>query len=54
MSLLGELKRRNVFRVAMFYAVASWVLLQVGDLLFYVMPYVEGESLRDRWSARAS
>ncbi len=34
MSLLGELKRRNVFRVAMFYAVAAWVLLQVGDLLF--------------------
>jgi TolB-like protein/Tfp pilus assembly protein PilF len=34
MSLLAELKRRNVFRVAMFYAVAGWVLLQVGDLLF--------------------
>ena len=34
MSLFQELRRRNVFRVAMFYAVASWVLLQVGDLLF--------------------
>lgn len=34
MSLLSELKRRNVFRVAALYAVASWVLLQVGDLLF--------------------
>lgn len=34
MSLLGELKRRNVFRVAMVYAVAAWALLQVGDLLF--------------------
>ena len=34
MSLLTELKRRNVIRVAMFYAVASWVLLQVGGLLF--------------------
>jgi adenylate cyclase len=34
MSLFAELKRRNVFRVAMFYAVAGWVLLQVGDLLF--------------------
>ncbi len=34
MSLFVELKRRNVFRVAVFYAVASWVLLQVGDLLF--------------------
>ena len=34
MSLLAEMKRRNVFRVAVFYAVAAWVLLQVGDLLF--------------------
>ena len=34
MSLLAELKRRNVFRVGIFYAVAGWVLLQVGDLLF--------------------
>lgn len=34
MSLLAELKRRNVFRVAVFYAVAAWILLQVGDLLF--------------------
>jgi TolB-like protein len=34
MSLFAELKRRNVFRVAMFYGVTAWVLLQVGDLLF--------------------
>ncbi len=34
MSLVAELRRRNVFRVAMFYGVAAWVLLQVGDLLF--------------------
>jgi TolB-like protein/tetratricopeptide (TPR) repeat protein len=34
MSLFAELKRRNVIRVAMLYAVAGWVLLQVGDLLF--------------------
>ena len=34
MSLIAELRRRNVIRVAMFYAVAAWVLLQVGDLLF--------------------
>ena len=32
--LLAELKRRNVFRVATFYLVAGWVLLQAGDLLF--------------------
>ena len=34
MPLVAELKRRNVIRVAMFYGVAAWVLLQVGDLLF--------------------
>ncbi|HEX7375279.1 MAG TPA: hypothetical protein VF277_09895, partial [Steroidobacteraceae bacterium] len=34
MSFVSELKRRNVFRVAVLYGVASWVLLQVGDLLF--------------------
>ena len=34
MTVLGELKRRNVFRVAALYLVAAWVLLQVGELLF--------------------
>jgi hypothetical protein len=34
MSLLGELKRRNVFRVSILYLVAGWVLLQVADILF--------------------
>jgi TolB-like protein/Tfp pilus assembly protein PilF len=37
MSFISELKRRNVFRVAVLYGVASWVLLQVGDLLFGVL-----------------
>jgi TolB-like protein len=32
MSLFAELKRRNVFRVAMLYLVASWLLLQVADV----------------------
>ncbi len=31
--LLDELKRRNVIRVAIAYVVASWVLLQVADLV---------------------
>jgi len=31
--LLEELKRRNVIRVAVAYVVASWVLLQVADLV---------------------
>jgi len=37
MSLLTELRRRNVFRVAALYAVAGWLLLQVADVLFGLM-----------------
>jgi len=33
MSLFTELKRRNVFRVGIAYAVAAWVLLQVFDVI---------------------
>ncbi|HSM05580.1 MAG TPA: tetratricopeptide repeat protein [Longimicrobiales bacterium] len=33
MSLLSELKRRNVFRVAVAYAVVAWVVIQVVDIL---------------------
>jgi len=33
MSLFNELRRRNVFRVGIGYAVAGWVLLQVVDLV---------------------
>jgi TolB-like protein/Tfp pilus assembly protein PilF len=33
LSLFNELKRRNVFRVAAGYAVLSWLLLQVADVL---------------------
>ena len=32
MSLITELKRRNVFRVALVYIVASWLILQVADV----------------------
>jgi len=32
MSLLSELKRRNVIRVALLYAVASWLIMQVADV----------------------
>jgi TolB-like protein len=31
MSLFSELKRRNIFRVALLYLVASWMILQVAD-----------------------
>jgi adenylate cyclase len=34
MSLLTELKRRNVFRVAVAYVVIAWVLAQVADIAF--------------------
>ena len=34
MSIFAELNRRNIFRVALLYIVASWLTLQVFDLLF--------------------
>jgi TolB-like protein/Flp pilus assembly protein TadD len=34
MSFFDELKRRNVIRVGLAYLVLSWVLLQVGDVVF--------------------
>ena len=34
MSFFEELKRRNVFRVGIAYAVTSWLLIQVADILF--------------------
>jgi TolB-like protein len=37
MSFLAELKRRNVLRVAVGYAVASWLLLQITDVLSSVL-----------------
>ncbi len=33
MSLFAELKRRNVFRVAIAYIVLAWIVMQVGDTL---------------------
>ena len=40
-SFWSELKRRNVIRVAVLYAVAGWVLLQVADILFGVLDVPE-------------
>ena len=34
MSLFGELKRRNVFRVGVAYAAVGWLLVQVADVVF--------------------
>ncbi len=33
-SFIQELKRRNVFRVAAIYFVVSWLLMQIGDVMF--------------------
>ncbi len=33
MSIFRELKRRNVFRIAIAYVIVAWLLLQVGDTL---------------------
>lgn len=33
-SFFKELKRRNVFRVAVIYIVSSWLLMQIGDVMF--------------------
>ncbi len=33
-SFFAELKRRNVFRVAVIYIVVSWLLMQIGDVMF--------------------
>ncbi|MDX1571904.1 MAG: hypothetical protein R3200_15590 [Xanthomonadales bacterium] len=37
MSFWAELRRRNVFRMAILYIVSGWLILQVADLLFDLM-----------------
>ncbi|MDH3589314.1 MAG: hypothetical protein OEQ74_07910 [Gammaproteobacteria bacterium] len=46
MSLFSELKRRNVFRVAIAYVLISWLVLQVADTLtpFLELPPVVGKT----------
>jgi len=34
MKLVSELRRRNVFRMAALYAVAAWLIMQVGEVTF--------------------
>ncbi|MBT8048395.1 MAG: hypothetical protein KJO92_08265, partial [Gammaproteobacteria bacterium] len=41
MSLIEELKRRNVFRVGIAYAVAAWVLLQLTDVVGEILELPE-------------
>ena len=33
MSFIAELKRRNVFRVAIAYVIVAWLVLQVADVV---------------------
>jgi TolB-like protein len=44
MSLFSELKRRNVFRVAAGYAVLSWLVLQITDVLVNALELAPGLS----------
>ncbi len=37
MSLIAELKRRNVFRVGVAYVVAAWLILQLTEVLSELM-----------------
>ena len=41
MSLIQELKRRNVMRVGVLYLVAAWLLLQLTDVLSSLLPVPE-------------
>jgi len=45
MKILGEMKRRNVFRIGMAYIVASWVVIQIGEIIatnYGAPPWVMG------------
>jgi hypothetical protein len=41
MSLLGELRQRKVFRVAVAYALVAWVLIQVASVIAPALPGLE-------------
>ncbi|MFZ8977378.1 MAG: tetratricopeptide repeat protein [Pseudohongiellaceae bacterium] len=41
MSFFTELKRRNVIRVAILYAVSAWILLQITEVLTSLLPVPE-------------
>jgi len=42
MSLFTELKRRNVFRVALFYIVVAWVVIQVAETVLPMFDVADG------------
>jgi TolB-like protein/Tfp pilus assembly protein PilF len=41
-SLFGELKRRNVFRVAMLYVVAAWLVIEVAETVLPIFEVPDG------------
>ncbi len=43
MSFFNELKRRNVFRVGIAYAIVGWILAQIAEFAFSLL-YLGGES----------
>jgi hypothetical protein len=42
MSLFAELKRRNVFRVAIFYVVTAWLVIEVAETVLPIFDVPEG------------
>ena len=38
MKLVSELRRRNVFRMAVLYIVAAWLIMQVAEVLAALLP----------------
>ena len=42
MSFLSELKRRNVVRVALFYLVSAWLLVQVAETVLPLFEVPDG------------
>ena len=52
-NLLHELRRRRVFRMTAVYIIASWVILQVADLLFPALG-IDEIALRYVWITLAS
>ena len=36
MALLGEMRRRNIFKVSLAYAIVSWLIVQVADVILPV------------------
>jgi hypothetical protein len=42
MSLFAELKRRNVFRVGLFYVVTAWLVIEVAETVLPLFDVPDG------------